>query len=235
MSALARWSARAVVCAAMLTAAAPRAAAQVYIGRDTPRTGSWEVSGGALWSQGYDQGDAVAQLTRNPGTGTGSFDLFTTGTRVDAAPGVQGRLAFYVTRAVALEGGVQYSRPVLSTAISSDSEDAADATADETLARYVFDGSLVLHFTGATFAGGNGVPFVAGGGGYVRELHDGYGVVETGNEFHGAVGVKYWFSRARRRLGLRAEAGVSSRSGGADFSDSRRTLPTAAVSLAYLF
>ena len=93
------------------------------------------------------------------------------------------------------------------------------------------------------------MPFVAAGGGYIRELHDGYGVVETGNEIHGAVGIKYWFTNGKHRLGLRADIGLISRSGGVDFdaalhalpTDStgidagRRTLATTSVGFSYLF
>jgi len=230
---LARLLARIAACALLIAGVARPAAAQVFIGRDVPHTGSWEASGGVLWTQGFDQGVATAQLTRNPSTGSGPLDLFTSDLRVGSATGAQAHLAFYLSRALAVEGGFQYSRPVLSTRLSDDFEEADDATADEVLARYVFDGSVVFHF--GAFAGGKGVPFVLAGGGYVRELHDGSGVVETGNEFHGGAGLKYWFSTGRRRLGLRAEVGATMRSGGADSGDSRRTLPTAGLSLAYLF
>lgn len=220
------------VCAAACLVAQP-ARAQMWVGRDVPHTGSVEVSGGALWSQGFDLGTSTAQLTRNPGTGTGPYDLFTADTRVDTITGVQGRVGVYLSRAVAVEAGVQYSRPVLSSRLSNDAEQASDTVANETLARYVFDGSLVYHF--GSIGNGKALPFIAVGGGYIRELHDGYGVVETGNEIHATVGIKYWFAGGKHRLGLRADVGATSRSGGMDYGDSRRTLPTAGVGIAYLF
>jgi len=132
-----------------------------------------------------------------------------------------------------VEAGVQYSRPVLSATISNDAEQASDVTATETLARYIVDGSVLYHF--GSMGKGKAVPFVAVGGGYVRELHDGYGVVETGNEFHAAFGLKYWFTGGKHPLGLRADVGAISRSGGVDFQDGRRTLATAGAGITYIF
>ena len=80
------------------------------------------------------------------------------------------------------------------------------------------------------------MPFVAGGAGYVRDLHQGNELLETGKEFHGLVGLKYWFnSTAPARLGIRGEAGVSMIDGGFDFSDKSRVVPIASASLVYLF
>ena len=100
----------AVMCALACLAARP-AAAQVYVGRDVPHGGSVEVSGGVLWNQGFDFGSADATLTRNPGTGTGPFTLFTAGTGVDAGIGVQARVGVFLNRALSIEGGVQYLTP----------------------------------------------------------------------------------------------------------------------------
>jgi hypothetical protein len=196
---------------------------------------------------GFDLGTSNAELTRNPGTGTGPYNLFTAATRVGAIVGVQGRVGVYLSRSWMVEGGVQYSRPVVSSDLANDAEQATDTVATETLARYVFDGSVAYHFGAKN--GARAVPFVAAGGGYIRELHDGYGVVETGNEIHGVAGIKYWFTSGKQRLGLRADLGLISRSGGVDFdaalntlpTDSagidagRRTLATASVGVSYLF
>lgn len=228
---------RCVVLAGALVSLCPGIArAQVWIGgSDSPRPGSLEFSGGAVLSEGLDLGDRTATLTRNPGTGSGPFELFTSSSRLDAAPAVQGRLAVYLARSVAVEGGAQYSRPKLRTRLTNDAEAAESITASSALTRYIFDGSLVVHLLPLSFAGGRGVPFVLGGGGYIRELHEGNELVETGQEIHAGAGLKYWFGTGRRRAGLRGEAGVSLREGGFDFSDERRTTPTASVSFVYLF
>ena len=215
------------------------ARAQVYIGRDIPHRGSVEASGGVTYSAGYDLGTISAEETRNTGgtTGgaTGPFVLFTATSRAKGSPGVQGRLGVFLTRSASIEGGVQLARPILSTELSDDFESAPDVTATETLTRLLVNGSLVMHLTGLSFAGGKGVPFVLGGGGYIRELHEKNEVVETGHEFHAGAGLHVWYGQGKHRVGLRTDVGVSWRRGGADADDVQRTVPTAGVSLAYLF
>jgi hypothetical protein len=227
-----------VACAAALAAVwSSPALAQGGAGRPAPAPhgGSVEVSGGAAFSAPIDLGSADANLTRNPGTGSGPYTLFKTDTSVAAGVGVQARVAGYLSPALAIEGGVRMLRPRVETRITSDAESAEDTTASERLSRYIFEGSLVLHVTKASFAGSRGVPFVAGGAGYLRDLHEGNELVETGVEYHAAGGLKYWFSDRPRRAGLRAEAGVSILHGGYSPGGSRRTVPVGAVSLLFLF
>lgn len=213
------------------------AGAQVWIGRGSgaPRAGSVEVGGGLQWSQGYDLATVPAVLTRNPSTGSSPFPFFSAETHLDGPPGALGRIGVYLSRSVSVEGGFQYSRPVLSVRLSGDTEEAAPITASETITRYIFDGSLVLHLTGLSFAGGRGIPFVMGGAGYLRELHAGRELVETGTQFHAGGGVKVWFSATRQRLGIRGEVAVAVRDGGFDFEEGSRRVPVAGVSLVYLF
>jgi hypothetical protein len=201
--------------------------------RPTPHAGSWEFSGGFLWQGGFDLGDRDAELTRNPATGTGPYDLFAAGSTLGSGPGVQGRITGYVSRNLAIEGGARITRPNLKIALSGDVESAPNVTATETLTQYVFDGSVVWHF--APFHKGRAVPYVAGGAGYIRDLHEGNALIETGAEYHAMAGVKWWFSSQPRRLGIRAEGGVSVRDGGFDFGEGQRTVPVASASLVYIF
>lgn len=225
-----------VGCIAIASALNPAvAAAQVYVGRDVPHAGSVEVSGGGAWSRGYDLGTVSAQETRNTGTGTGPFVLFTAESRMKPAASVQGRVGVYLARSVSVEGAVLLARPQMSSRLSGDAEEAPAVTATESLTRVVGDGSLVLHLDGASFAGGNAVPFILGGAGYIRELHEKNEVVETGQEYHAGAGLHYWFGRGKHRLGLRTDVGISRRSGGADGDGVTRTVPTAGVALAFLF
>jgi len=210
------------------------ASAQVYI-QDIPRGGNLEISGGVLWMPGSDLGTASAEETRNPGTGTGPFVLFQTDSRTDAAPGVQGKLGVYLSRSVSIEGGALFARPDLSTRLTGDAESAPDLTATETLTRIVVDGSVLFHLTGVSFAGGRGIPFVSAGAGYLRDLHEKNEVAETGHELHVGGGIHYWFGQGKHRAGVRADVGISRRSGGADAIDTTRTIPVIAGAFAYLF
>ncbi len=222
----------------VLTALAswPReAAAQLWIGGAAPRRGSVEISAGVAASGGFDLGKRDAEETRNVNTPGGPFTLFTADSRVSSAPAALLRLGVYLSPSFSIETGIQYARPMVSSRLSGDAEQAPELTADEKLTRYVFDGSLLFHLTGLSFAEGRGVPFIAGGGGYLRELHERNEVAETGGEYHAAAGVKLWFGRQKRRLGMRADVGASVRSGGVDFQTGGRMVPTAGVGLSYLF
>ena len=226
-------AARCLALTAALALAPSAAAAQIYIGGDRPGRGSIEIGGGGSWAPGFDMGERQAELTRS---GTGDrFDLFSAESRVSGFPGVHARLGFYLSRSVSIEGGVRYAKPELTVRLSGDAESAADETASETASHYIFDGSLLYHFVDASFAGGRGVPFVSGGGGYIRELHEGHELVETGTEYHATAGIKYWLGSGRRRLGLRGEVGFSARDKGFDNEEGRRTGPLALGGLTFLF
>jgi hypothetical protein len=228
--------AAAAAAALVLFAAAGSVSAQTMpASSDAPRRGSLELSAGALFAPGYDIGSQAAELTRNGDATLGPFDLFSSETSMDAAAGFQGRLGFYLSRRVAIEGGVRYSRPTAATRLTDDSESAEDTTATEQLSQYAFDGALVYHLTNLAFGGDRAIPFVSAGASYLRELHEGDELIETGDAINATGGVKFWFGSGGSRFGLRVEAGISSRSGGFDLEDGRRTVPIFGGSLVYLF
>jgi hypothetical protein len=209
------------------------AAAQVYIGGDAPHSGSIEVGGDGTFAQGFDMGSATADLTTS--SATQRFDLFKTQSRVDAFPGVSLRFGYYLSRSISLEGAMRYARPTISTALSGDAESAPDLTATETASHYVFAGSVLFDFPKAAFAGSRAVPFLSAGAGYLRELHEGNQLVETGIEYHGTAGLKVWMGSGDHRFGLRFEGGFTARENGLDNQDERRILPMASAGLSYLF
>jgi hypothetical protein len=228
-----RRTAAGLIAAAVSPAVAANASAQIRRGRDTPRAGSWEIAGGFIWTGGIDGPDRAAELTRN-GETAGGFDLFKSSSRISGAPGGGAALGFYLSRALALEAGVRYSRPRLTIGLSGDFENADPVSADEILTRYVFTGSVVLHLRQMSI-GRRAVPYVSVGAGHIRDLHQGNELIETGTEYHAVGGLKYWFGAARRRFGVRGDAGVSISDGGFDFKDERRVLPIASASLVCLF
>lgn len=197
--------------------------------------GGVEISGGVTFMGRMDLGARDAEETRNINTGTGPFALFASRSAVAAAPAADLRAGVRLSNAISVEGGLQYARPTLTTRLSGDAEQAPGLTAEESLTRYLATASLVVRLTGLTFAGGRGEPFVSGGGGYIRELHERNEVMETGREYHAAGGVKLWMGGRRRRVGVRLEAGASMRSGGIDFGTARRTIGSAGAALVYRF
>jgi hypothetical protein len=224
---------RAVVFAAVIVAGACAPALAQSPAARLPPAGAWEVSGGGVFVGGYELGERVAELT--PNSGGSAFDLFATASRVRQAFGVQARIGFVLTPAVVIEGGMRFTRPVYSVRVTADAESAAETTVEETLSQYVFDGSVVLHLARAAFGGGRGVPFLFGGAGYLRELHEEDALVEEGLEYHAGGGLKWWFGQGRRRIGLRGEAGISIRDGGFDFDEGQRVVPTAGGFVMFTF
>jgi hypothetical protein len=214
----------------MIVCVAAAARAQPYAGSGGPHPGSWELSGGVVWNGGYDAGNADATLTRNPTTGTAPLTEFQTESRMQSAPGADLHLGIYFARRVSAEGLFQYTRPVLRAHLSGDFESADSVDADETITSYLIGGSVLYHFGEGSF-----VPFVIGGAGYLRQLHEGNTEVLTGLEVHGGAGVKYWFGSGTSRLGLRVDAQASSRSKAIAFEQKRRVVPSVAAGISYLF
>lgn len=213
-----------------IMAGAQTAGAQVWMGATGPKPGSAEISVGGFWSGGQSLPAAAAMETVNPASGLSSFDLFEADPKLDASFGALGSLGVYITRSLAVEGGFQFSRPKLNVRLTNDAEDAPDITASTTISSYLFTGSVVYHFG----TSGRTVPFVAGGAGYIRDVHSGNSVVETGTEYHAKGGIKSWFGRARK-FGLRAEGGISIRDGGFSYEGDVRYVPIASASFLYLF
>ena len=60
-------------------------------------------------------------------------------------------------------------------------------------------------------------------------------IIDTGHEYHAGAGLHYWTGQGKHRVGIRADGGLSWRTGGADFSGTTRAVPTVTGSLAYLF
>jgi hypothetical protein len=216
--------------AACLLACSARAEAQqVYRGMAAPPAGAVEVGGSVLYVGGYDAGSRDAQETSNSTTGAPPLTLFATSSRVAPSVGAEARLGVYLTGRVSVEGALQFSRPALSTRITNDFENADPLTAEETVTSYVVTGSLLYHFSDGPVA-----PFVSGGGGYVRQMHEYNTEVITGSEFHGGGGVNVWLG-STRRLAVRLDAQASSRSRSVGFEDKRQLVATFGGGLTFRF
>ena len=212
----------------MLVLVAASAAAQPYQPR--PHPGGIEIGGGAVWTGGYDAGRRNATESANSSTGGSPITLFTSSSRVPAVTGVDARAALYVGDRVAFEGLFQFARPNLRVTLDSDFENALPEDAVGAFSSYLFGGSVLYHF-----GDGRVVPFVLGGGGYLRLLDEDNAEVVTGNEAHAGGGVKIWFGTGATRLGLRLDAQISARSRSPGFEEKRRMLPTFAAGLLYRF
>jgi hypothetical protein len=186
------------------------------------------------WLGGESLGRAPATLIPNQSQG-GTYELFTTDTTLASAPAFEARVGYRVTRSLAVEAAFLVGSPELRTRITRDTEDAAEVTATERLSEYRVDGSVVWHLT--RLGGSRAVPFVFGGAGYIRQLHQDRVLLETGHTFHAGAGVKVALSTRQRglirSLGLRADARVYVRDGGlaVDGDKNTHTSPAASAGL----
>jgi hypothetical protein len=208
-----------VLAAGLCVAAAGPALAQPA----APRARSFELSVGGIAIGPVDFGPATASLIANQSAAPEST-LFKSDTSVRRGTGLDGRLAFHITRALAVEGGFVWTRAALESRITSDVEGIPDVTLAQDLDTYFVEGSALWHFNGLAFAGGRAVPFVAGGAGYLRQLDDTQMLTsDPGQVYHAGGGVKYLFvHRPRgfiRGLGLRADARIYIQKGGVELDD----------------
>ncbi len=186
-----------------------------------PRARSFELSAGGIAIGPVDFGSATATLVANQSAAPEST-LFRTASRLGTGTGLDGRLAFNITRALAVEGGFVWTRATLESRISSDVEGVPDVTIAQELATYFIEASAVWHVNGLAFAGDRALPFVAAGAGYLRQLDEDQVLTtdDPGTVYHAGGGVKYIvMHRPRgliRGLGLRADARLYVRSGGVE-------------------
>ena len=124
---------------------------------------------------GGDLGDRRADALGNQAPTSPPSTWFTTSTRVDAAPTVEGRIGVRTFGRVWVEGGVSYARPEFVVDIAQDVEGAANTTATSRLTQVLVDGALQYRWAGRRIS-----PFVLAGGGYLRQLDDTRATAETG-------------------------------------------------------
>ncbi|MDO8681500.1 MAG: hypothetical protein Q7R30_23530 [Acidobacteriota bacterium] len=195
------------------------------------------VSGGVTWSGSYPVGTRNAILRSSVvGASPPPFTLFSAASTVASIAGLEGRVGFAVTRNLVVEIGGAFAKPRVSTAISADPEVAAQVLEGEELQQYAFDAGAVWQLPFRF--GRRARPFVSGGGGYLRQLHEGRTLVETGQIYYAGGGVRYWIrggSGTRRSLGVRADARATWKKDGIDFDNRTRTFPTVSAFVFFEF
>jgi hypothetical protein len=191
------------------------------------------LEGGVAWSGGYPIGDVDAELRSNAtGSTPPPFTLFSASSEMGSAASAAARIGFTLTPRVVLEGGASFGMPHVLTDISRDTETGPQELEGEELRQYVIDGALVWHLP--LRFGARARPFVVGGAGYLRQLHEEQTMVETGQIYYGGIGARYWFrggSGTARSFGLRADLRANVRRGGIDFENKVRVFPSVVAGL----
>lgn len=188
------------------------------------------VSVGPDWLGRVDLGGHDAVET---GNGSGPFTLFKTDSRLTGGVGVGGALAVRVTRALWIESTARYHAARLTTRVSADAEGAADLTVAETLQQIEAEvGGLWA--PGATPFARRVQFYAVGGAGYVRQLHRGQTLVETGRAVYLGGGTVLRLPRRQggtfRAVGLRLEARATRMTDGVSLDARGHTAPAATAS-----
>jgi hypothetical protein len=208
---------------------APTASAQ---STNDPLLGRVELAAGVSWIGAASFGASDASLT---GVSGDRYRLFSTSTELAGAPGFDARLGRRVTRIVQAEITASYSPPALTTSIGNDAENAAPIVVSESIRQLTIVGSVVVYLPGRR-VGSRVLPFVTGGGGYLRQLHEGNTLAQTGGTYHAGAGAMILMrSNARqpgvKQFGLRADIRALIRTGGVALDGGAHTSPVAAISL----
>lgn len=206
-----------------LALAVPAAAAAQAPAGPQPR--SFEVAAGAVALGPVDFGQATANLIANQ-SGAPPTTFFRASTSIGTGAGVDGRLAFNVTRALAVEAGFVWTRATMESRITSDVEGFPDVTATQDLDTYFVEASAVWHLNALAFAGRRAVPFVAGGAGYLRQLDDQSLLTDDpGRVYHAGGGLKLALAERRRGFirgyGIRGDARLYMVEGGVELDESK--------------
>ena len=191
--------------------------------------GRFEIAAGASWIGSLSLGSRDANETTSTLT---TARLFSSSATLAGAPAVDGRVGVRLTRSLMVEGEASFSQPEIRVEITNDVE-AGSVTVmpTERTQQFTVGGGLVWYVPVRT---SRIAPFLAGGGGYLRQLHETATLVVTGRYYQFGGGVVYPLtSRSAARLkatGLRLEAGALIRVNGVAFDSAAHLTPAAGAS-----
>jgi hypothetical protein len=166
----------------------------------------------------------------------GKLTLFTSDTELQAAPGFDAQVGIWLTSALQVEATVSYGRPNLQTRLTADSEGIPDTTVTEAITQYTFEGGVAAQL--ARWRVGRLVPFAAAGAGYLRQLHAGRRLVETGQTYYLGGGFRYplaWRGGLVKASGLRADIRAEFLRDGVALDDGARAAPSLGASFFVTF
>jgi hypothetical protein len=132
--------------------------------------------------------------------------VFKSRSDLDSSPGVAVNIGLRLTAMLQAEWSVAFNHTQLSTHLSGD-EEAGTATVTEPVTQYLVEGGVRLRR--ARRSGAAGGPFATAGIGYLRQLHDGNTLVDTGPAFYVGGGMDFLLNGVRvlgsKTAGIRAD------------------------------
>jgi hypothetical protein len=138
-------------------------------------------------------------------TGGTTRTVFSSDTSIQSSAGAAGWFSVRVTRAIDAELAVTVGSFGLVTTISGDIEGAPDTAAREDVRQFTFEGGIAAH--PPRWRRRQWMPFIDGGIGHVRQLHEGRVLVDTGSLLYAGGGARYMLKSrpGALNLGLRAD------------------------------
>jgi hypothetical protein len=201
----------------LVAVATPRVAAQ------TTNPGRVEVAGG-IRVAGTTSFPEVPVVEATPGGGQRT--VFVTRSRIEPSISGDARIAVSLFRGLAVEAGVAVGDATLATTIDDDMEVGSSVTVRESLRQYLVEGGL--RFSPPRWRRSRWQPFVVAGGGYLRQLHEGRTLLETGRTLYAGGGARLFLTSPRSSgvsSGLRFDLRGTLVRGGISVDDSSRGLP----------
>ena len=213
----------------ILAVGSSRAAAAQSVPAAGP--GRLEVSFGALWIGQLALGSNDANNTTPTG---GTLKIFSTSTDLGGVAGLEARVGVRLLQSLEAEAEGSYGTPQLKVTITGDIENAPDVTATESVQQFTVGAGVVWH-PPVQAASGRLAPFVSGGVGQLRQIHEEKTSLETGLYYYAGGGVK-WLLFARphgfvNAIGLRVDARAIVRTKGVAFDDGGHTSPAIGASV----
>ena len=141
------------------------------------------------------------------------------------------RIGWRVWRGLYAEATGGLGRNTLEAQIRDDIERAPALTVSASLTQITVEGGALFEIASLPMPAGKLVVFGAGGGGYLRQVHEDRLLIETGSTLYGGGGVK-WRAGTQRpdgfveRLFVRGDVRLVTRAGGVDIEDARRSYIT---------
>jgi hypothetical protein len=188
------------------------------------------TASGGRWG-GYDLGERRPTLTGPQAPAGSPVTLFDADIAVEPGGAAEVRIGWRLLPRLYAEATGGLGANDVRVRVSEDIEQAPDVTIASRLTQITIEGGALVEVARVGTAGGELVPFVSGGGGYLRQVHEDRVLIETGRTLYGGAGLKWRSGAAKpkglvQRLVLRGDVRVVARSGGAGIDESRRSYIT---------
>jgi hypothetical protein len=199
-----------------------------------PLAGNVELAVGVRWTGPTELGSADASETASNGS---RFRLFGTRTSLELATGVEGSFRMQLGSSFDVGVSSSFSQAKLRSEIASDVEGVPDVEALENINELAIEGTMLARLNWRPF--GAARPFISGGAGYLRHLHEDRTLIESGYIFHLGAGIDYVLRTGGtgivKTTGIRLDGRAVIRARGVAFDDRSRVAPavTAAMFLRF--